>query len=200
MKFKISRSIRAGKFYYIARSSTGTIRKDSLKELEKAIKDYNKKISAGEIRTVVPEEGEVDEVAGLSTKLVVGGSQVGDELEELGLSSRTVVVLVDAGIKTAEQLKSKSRKELRNINGIGPKSIEEIEGAVGKLSSKKKKKAAPPTPSGKPKPAEKKVETEENEETKTAPETKKKSRRRKRKTAQKREKSPRSKFFGYEIK
>lgn len=56
MKFKISRSIKAGKLYYIARSLTGTIRRDTLGELEKAIEEYNERIAAGEIKMKVPKE------------------------------------------------------------------------------------------------------------------------------------------------
>lgn len=53
------------------------------------------------------------------------------ELEELGLSTRVVNALTGADITTQAQLSKMDEDELSNLDGIGPKSIEEISGALG---------------------------------------------------------------------
>ena len=64
VKFNIVKILRAGKIHYAAKSSSGTIRRDSLEELEKAIEEYNKRVGESS------EEGET------------GESEVGESSEE----------------------------------------------------------------------------------------------------------------------
>jgi len=59
VNFRISRSIKAGKIYYIARSRSGTLRADTMEEIEEAIKQYNRRVDAGEIEISDPEENVV---------------------------------------------------------------------------------------------------------------------------------------------
>jgi len=59
VNFRISRSIKAGKIYYIARSRSGTLRADTMEEIEEAIKQYNRRVDAGEIEINDPEENVV---------------------------------------------------------------------------------------------------------------------------------------------
>lgn len=49
-----------------------------------------------------------------------------NKLEDTELSTRTQNALIDAGVETVEDLDAKTEDELREIKGIGPKSIEEI--------------------------------------------------------------------------
>jgi len=73
VRFRISKSLKAGKIYYIARSSTGSIRKEKLEDLEKAIKDYNQKISEGDIKVESSLEEPDDEgsKAGVSEEVKI---------------------------------------------------------------------------------------------------------------------------------
>lgn len=48
------------------------------------------------------------------------------ELVQAGLSTRVVNILEKAGIKTAAELKKKSKDELVKVKGLGPKAIKEI--------------------------------------------------------------------------
>src|SRR3990172_9206345 len=59
VNFRISQSIKAGKIYYIARSRSGTLRADTMEEIEEAIKQYNRRVDAGEIEISDPEENVV---------------------------------------------------------------------------------------------------------------------------------------------
>ncbi len=56
----------------------------------------------------------------------------GGELEQLGLSKRTVGVLAKAEVTTLDQLRSKSAEEMKAIKGLGAKSLEEIKKALEK--------------------------------------------------------------------
>jgi small subunit ribosomal protein S2 len=51
-------------------------------------------------------------------------------IEELGLSTRTENALKEAKIKTVRDLKEYSEEKMREISGIGPKSIEEIQKVI----------------------------------------------------------------------
>jgi small subunit ribosomal protein S2 len=51
-------------------------------------------------------------------------------IEELELSTRTENALKDAKVKTVSELKKMSEEDLKEIKGIGPKSVEEIQEAV----------------------------------------------------------------------
>lgn len=51
-------------------------------------------------------------------------------IEELELSTRTENALKDAKVKTVSDLKEMSEEELKEIKGIGPKSVEEIQEAI----------------------------------------------------------------------
>ena len=50
----------------------------------------------------------------------------GDDLNSLDLTTRIINSLEDAGIDTVEKLKEKSEDELKEVKGVGPKSIEKI--------------------------------------------------------------------------
>ena len=54
-----------------------------------------------------------------------------EEKEEVvgieGLSARTVKALAEAGIKTLEEIKVKSIDEIKELKGVGPKALEEIQ-------------------------------------------------------------------------
>ena len=51
-------------------------------------------------------------------------------LESLDLTTRIINSLEDAGIDTVEKLKEKSEDDLKEVKGLGPKSIEKIMDAV----------------------------------------------------------------------
>jgi small subunit ribosomal protein S2 len=51
-------------------------------------------------------------------------------IEELKLSTRTENALKDAKIKTVKDLKKMSEEDLKEVKGIGPKSVEEIQKAI----------------------------------------------------------------------
>lgn len=51
-------------------------------------------------------------------------------VKELGLSTRTEKAIVDAKIKTVGQLKKLSEEEMKDIKGIGEKSLQEIQEAI----------------------------------------------------------------------
>ncbi len=51
-------------------------------------------------------------------------------IEELKLSTRTENALKDAKIKTVRDLKKMSKEDLKEVKGIGPKSVEEIQKAI----------------------------------------------------------------------
>jgi small subunit ribosomal protein S2 len=51
-------------------------------------------------------------------------------IEELKLSTRTENALKDAKVKTVSELKEMSEEDLKEIKGIGPKSVEEIQKAI----------------------------------------------------------------------
>lgn len=51
-------------------------------------------------------------------------------VKELGLSTRTEKAIVDAKIKTVGQLKKLSKEEMKDIKGIGEKSLQEIQEAI----------------------------------------------------------------------
>jgi small subunit ribosomal protein S2 len=51
-------------------------------------------------------------------------------IEELELSTRTENALKDAKVKTISELKEMSEDDLKEIKGIGPKSVEEIQEAI----------------------------------------------------------------------
>lgn len=81
VNFKISRSIKAGKIYFIARSRVGTIRRDTLKQIEGAIEEYNKRIEDGEIKVKGSEE-ELSESPGES------GEPEGEAQEEVKIEDK----------------------------------------------------------------------------------------------------------------
>ena len=51
-------------------------------------------------------------------------------LESLDLTTRIINSLEDAGIDTVEKLKEKSEDDLKEVKGLGPKSIEKIMNAI----------------------------------------------------------------------
>lgn len=55
------------------------------------------------------------------------------KIEDLKISSRTIAVLRQAGLKTAAGLIRKSKEDLVEIEGLGEKSVIEIKRALGKL-------------------------------------------------------------------
>lgn len=55
------------------------------------------------------------------------------KIEDLKISSRTIAVLRQAGLKTTAGLIRKSKEDLAEIEGLGEKSIIEIKRALGKL-------------------------------------------------------------------
>jgi DNA-directed RNA polymerase alpha subunit len=55
------------------------------------------------------------------------------ELDELDISMRTVNRLAAAGIKTLAQLRRMSESDLRAIEGIGDRSIEELRPYLGDM-------------------------------------------------------------------
>ncbi len=79
------------------------------------------------VRVVKREKNIEDEVAEAEK---VKKSADSKSIKELGLSARTEKALVGAKIKTVGQLKKFSEEEMKNIKGIGEKSIEEIGKAI----------------------------------------------------------------------
>lgn len=85
-------------------------------------------------------EKEKEVVPELAVKEVPGISAARDEepalkikVEDLKLSSRTLNVLREAGIKTVGGLSKKKEPALREVNGLGDKGIQEIKKALGNL-------------------------------------------------------------------
>ena len=58
---------------------------------------------------------------------------VKNKIEDLKISSRTITVLTEAGLKTVAGLVRKREKDLEEIEGLGKKGIVEIKRALGKL-------------------------------------------------------------------
>jgi len=50
-----------------------------------------------------------------------------DNLEATGISKRAIRALGEAGIKTLAELKAKTSKEIKEIKGLGPKSLQEVQ-------------------------------------------------------------------------
>ncbi|HUW21285.1 MAG TPA: transcription termination factor NusA [Candidatus Bathyarchaeia archaeon] len=56
--------------------------------------------------------------------------KITSEIQDLGLPKRIITSLIVAGITTINDLKKKSRKQLSQIKGIGPKALGEIKKAL----------------------------------------------------------------------
>lgn len=79
------------------------------------------------VRVVKKEKNMEDEVKKAEKAKKSADSK---SVDELGLSARTKKALVGAKINTVGQLKKLSEEEMKNIKGIGEKSIEEIQKAI----------------------------------------------------------------------
>ena len=55
------------------------------------------------------------------------------KIDDLNLSTRTTSALGDAGIRSVAGLTRKSATSLKELDGIGDKAVEEIEGALSSL-------------------------------------------------------------------
>ena len=109
MKFKISRSIKAGKLYYIARSLAGSIRRDNLKELEGAIEDFNEREKKGQIKV----------------KVSAGSGGTGKPEEEIG--NEIVILNPEVGGESGKGTKAAE----------GEKTGEKVEGGTPPSENKK---------------------------------------------------------------
>jgi len=73
------------------------------------------------------------------TKITATKDDLEHEIDKLGFSSRVRNTLVFAGITTIKDLKAKSETELKDIKGLGPKAILEIQEQLEALKKPKSK-------------------------------------------------------------
>jgi small subunit ribosomal protein S2 len=82
----------------------------------------------GSVVRVVKKEKNIEDEVKEAEK--VKESADSKSIEELELSTRTENALKDAKIKTVGQLKKLSEEEMKDIKGVGEKSVEEIQEAI----------------------------------------------------------------------
>jgi DNA-directed RNA polymerase subunit alpha len=82
----------------------------------------------GSVVRVVKKEKNIEDEVKEAEK--VKNSADSKSIEELELSTRTENALKDAKIKTVGQLKKLSEEEMKDIKGVGAKSVEEIQEAI----------------------------------------------------------------------
>ena len=112
----------------IAIETDGTL--EPRKALEAAIE-----IMITQLKAVVGFREEAPEAAAPATEGVSGGSPDASEamktrIEDLELSSRTVSALEKANIRTVGGLARKKEQDLLEVEGLGPKAIQEIKRAL----------------------------------------------------------------------
>lgn len=73
-------------------------------------------------------------------KINKGKDALSAKIEDLKISSRTIAVLRQAGLKTAAGLIRKSKEDLAEIEGLGEKSVAEIKQSLGRLGLTLKEK------------------------------------------------------------
>lgn len=102
---------------------------DALKEASTVLVDHYNAIIFGEVEEIEVEENL--EVAIEEESVDAEGVDNKTKIEDLGLSSRTVNALLNAGIKTVGGLKRLSSLKLEEVKGLGKKGIEEIREIIG---------------------------------------------------------------------
>ena len=73
------------------------------------------------------QKEEVKEKKGLDTEFLK------TRIETLGLSTRTMTALTNANLRTVGGLSKKKEEDLENIEGLGPKAIQEIKKVLGEF-------------------------------------------------------------------
>ena len=89
------------------------------------------KVSAtdqGSVIRVVKKEKDID--AEIEAAEKVKAKEESKSVEDLGLATRVVNSLLDAGITNVSMLKGMSKEELGDIKGIGAKAVEDITKAI----------------------------------------------------------------------
>jgi small subunit ribosomal protein S2 len=106
-------------------------RKEKMEEEErkrmKALREGKISVKeAGSVVRVVKKEKDIE----ADVKAAEEVKKSTKDIAELELSTRTENILKDAKVKTVSDLKEMSKEEMKEIKGIGPKSVKEIQKAI----------------------------------------------------------------------